>query len=123
MSALKRTVLVVDDEPAILEIVQAILEDEAYSVTVTDRCHSVETLIHRTLPTVILLDVLLAECDGRTLAKHLKSQEETKHIPIILFSAHVNAEALHACGADDFLAKPFEIDALVRKVDRYARRA
>jgi DNA-binding response OmpR family regulator len=64
-----------------------------------------------------LLDVLLSGKDGRTIARQLKSQEDTKHIPIIMFSAHPSAEqTAREAGADDFIAKPFEIDDLLEKI-------
>jgi len=115
-----KKLLVVDDEPDILAFLQVILEEEGYTVTVTDKGSSAETLRNGGLPDLILLDVLLSGKDGRTIAKHLKSQEETKHIPIIMFSAHPSAEeTARMAGADDFIAKPFEIDELLEKIARF----
>ena len=112
-----KKILVVDDEPDILEFVQAILEDEGYMVATTSKGEYVETLHNGGLPDLIVLDVLLSGKDGRAIARQLKSQENTKHIPIIMFSAHPSAEqtALEA-GADDFITKPFEIDDLLEKI-------
>jgi DNA-binding response OmpR family regulator len=112
-----KKILVVDDEPDILEFVQAILEDEGYMVATTSKGEYVETLHNGGLPDLIVLDVLLSGKDGRAIARQLKSQENTKRIPIIMFSAHPSAEqtALEA-GADDFIAKPFEIDNLLEKI-------
>jgi DNA-binding response OmpR family regulator len=112
-----KKILVVDDEPDILEFVQAILEDEGYTVATTSKGEYVETLHNGGLPNLILLDVLLSGKDGRTIARQLKSQEDTKHIPIIMFSAHPSAEqTAREAGADDFIAKPFEIDDLLEKI-------
>jgi len=72
------------------------------------------------LPDLILLDVLLSGKDGREIVKQLKSQEETKSIPIIMFSAHPSAEkTAREAGADDFVAKPFHIDFLLAVVAKY----
>src|SRR5688572_24742736 len=69
-------------------------------------------------PNLILLDVLISGNDGRTICKQLKSQEDTKHIPIIMFSAHPSAAATIAeYGADDFIAKPFDVNDLLAKVN------
>jgi DNA-binding response OmpR family regulator len=66
------------------------------------------------------VDVLLSGKDGREIVKHLKSQEETKHILVIMSSAHPSAEqTAREAGAEDFLAKPFEIDELLAKVAKY----
>ncbi len=115
-----KKILVVDDEPDILEALQEILEEEGYAVMTTEKGDYVEKLHNGGLPDLILLDVFLSGKDGRSIAKQLKSQEETKHIPIIMFSAHPNAEkTAREAGANDFVAKPFEIDQLLEKVAAY----
>ena len=112
-----KKILVVDDEPDILEFLRAILEDEGYTVATTDKGEYVEELHNGGLPHLILLDMLLSGKDGREIVKHLKRQDETRHIPVIMFSAHPSAEvAARTAGADDFLAKPFEIDDLLEKI-------
>ncbi len=72
------------------------------------------------MPHLLLLDVLLSGKDGREIVKDLKGQEETRAIPIIMFSAHPSAEETpRATGADDFLAKPFDIDVLLDKIAHF----
>jgi DNA-binding response OmpR family regulator len=111
---------VVDDEVDILAFLQELLEQEGYIVATTDEAEDVERLHNDGLPDLILLDVLLSGKDGREIVKHLKSQEKTKHIPVIMFSAHPSAEkTVHAAGADDFIAKPVEMDELLAKVAHY----
>ncbi len=110
----------VDDDPDILDFLEVILEDEGYIVLTTSKGEYVEQLHNGGLPNLILLDVFLSGKDGRHIVKQLKSQDETKHIPVIMFSAHPGAkETALASGADDFLAKPFEIDDLLEKVTKY----
>ncbi|TMC18812.1 MAG: response regulator [Chloroflexi bacterium] len=115
-----KKILVVDDEPDILEFLQVILEEEGYLVATTEKGEYVEKLHAGGLPDLILLDVLLSGKDGREIVKQLKSQEETKSIPIIMFSAHPSAEkTAREAGADDFVAKPFQIDFLLAVVAKY----
>jgi CheY-like chemotaxis protein len=115
-----KKILAVDDEPDILEFLQVILEDEGYTIATADKGEYLETLHNGGLPDLILLDVLLSGKDGRDIARRLKSQDETKHIPIIMFSAHPGAEQTAlAAGANDFIAKPFEIDDLLAKIAKY----
>ncbi|TMC37638.1 MAG: response regulator [Chloroflexi bacterium] len=115
-----KKILVVDDEPDILEFLQVILEEEGYLVATTEKGEYVEKLHAGGLPDLILLDVLLSGKDGREIVKQLKSQEETKSIPIIMFSAHPSAEkTARDAGADDFVAKPFQIDFLLAVVAKY----
>ncbi|MEO8954603.1 MAG: response regulator [Ktedonobacteraceae bacterium] len=120
MQRVQKKIVVIDDEPDILEFLKELLEQEDYTVVTIDKAEYVEELHAGGLPDLILLDVLLSGKDGRVIVKHLKSQEETRHIPVIMFSAHPTAEATtRAAGADDFLAKPFELDELLEKVAHY----
>src|ERR1700694_3982739 len=117
-----KKILVVDDDLDILDALKFTLEDEGYDVTTTEKGEYAENLRDSNggLPDVIILDVLLSGKDGRTICQKLKSQEDTKHIPIIKVSAHPSAkQSAKAVGADDFLAKPFEIDDLLKKVAKY----
>ncbi len=113
---MKKKILVVDDAPDILEVVQLILEGEGYDVQTSPNGGCFKQM-KNDLPHLILLDVLLAGEDGREICQRLKSSEQTKHIPVILFSAHAGGEGTH--GADAFLAKPFHIKGLVETVQRY----
>ncbi len=116
----QKKILVVDDEPDILEFLQELLEGEGYNVAITDKAEYVGKLHHGGLPDLILIDVLLSGKDGREIVKHLKSQEEIRHIPVIMFSAHAGAEkAARAAGADDFVAKPFEINDVLAKIAKH----
>jgi len=115
-------VLVVDDDPDILDALQLTLEDAGYEVTTSEKGEYAENLrdTERGLPDIIILDVLLSGKDGRIICQKLKSREDTKHIPILMISAHPNArQSIEAVGADDFLAKPFDVDDLLAKVAEY----
>lgn len=120
MQSRKKNILIVDDDPDVLDVLQVILEQEGYRVATAVKAEYVEKLHEAGLPDLILLDVFLSGKDGREIVKQLKSQQQTQHIPVILFSAHPSAEeTARKAGADDFFAKPFEIDELLAKVARY----
>lgn len=120
MQSGRKKILVVDDEPDILGFLQVILEEEGYAVLTSDKGEFLEQLHNGGLPDLILVDVLLSGKDGRAIVRHLRSQQETRRIPIIMFSAHPGSEqTARQAGADDFLAKPFEIDDLLAKVASY----
>jgi DNA-binding response OmpR family regulator len=117
MQSRPKKLLVVDDEPDILEFLEVILREEGYVVVTSVKGEYLEQLHNGGLPDLILLDVLLSGKDGRLIVKYLKSQEETRHIPVVMFSAHPSAEeTARQAGADDFLAKPFDIDVLLTKL-------
>ncbi|GCE14486.1 response regulator [Tengunoibacter tsumagoiensis] len=118
---MKNKVLVADDDTGILEAMQMILEDAGYEVITARDGLTVQNMQHN-LPDILLLDVWMSGMDGTDICRYLKSQAQTKHIPIILCSANKDTQKLaRECGADDFLAKPFEMMDLLDKVEKYAR--
>ena len=120
-----KRVLAVDDDPDILDAIGFTLDEAGYLVTTTEKGEYAENLHDGNggLPDLIILDVLLSGKDGRTICKKLKSRPDTKHIPIIMISAHPAAEAsAKAVGADAFLAKPWDIDALIDLVESFLAR-
>lgn len=111
--------MLADDDMAILDSVKILLEDEGYEVDAVSSGAKVRSL-NADLPAVLILDIWLAGEDGREICKVLKHQEETKNLPIILFSANQDVQHIaQEVGADDFLFKPFDIDDLLDKVQRY----
>ena len=119
MTSGQNRVLVVDDDPDILEATRLMLEDEGYAVTTTEKGEYAENLHDGQggLPDLIILDVLLSGRDGRTICRHLKGRPETRGIPIVMVSAHPGAEeSVKAVGADAFLAKPWDLDDLIALV-------
>ena len=117
-------ILIVEDDPDITLALSSILEDAGYTVVTTDGAlDPLPANDTTTLPDLILLDMLLSGQDGRELARRWKSQPSTWHIPIIMLSAHPDAaQEAKAAGADDFLAKPFEMDELLTRVSKHLTR-
>lgn len=118
-----KNVLVVDDDDGIVEVVQIVLEGEGYNVRTSYDDSFMEQILTN-VPDLILLDVLLAGpsayTDGRIICQRLKSDERTKQIPVIMLSAHADAgKVADSSGADDFLEKPFDVDALIEIVQKY----
>jgi DNA-binding response OmpR family regulator len=111
-------ILVVDDDLDILSVMEILLSMKGFQVEVTSKGDNTFSKIDSFKPDLILLDVLISGFDGRTICKQLKSNKETQHIPVIMFSAHPGAAATIAdYGADDFIAKPFDVDHLLKKVN------
>jgi CheY-like chemotaxis protein len=114
-------ILVADDDQAILDATKLFLEYEGYEVLTASDGDTVRK-IQTDLPDLILLDIWLSGTDGAEIAHFLKQQEHTRHIPIILFSANRNIEALVGkAGAEDSLVKPFDLVDLLQKVQKYTR--
>lgn len=120
--SMAKTILAIDDDSDILDAIRFTLEGEGYKVITSEKGEYIENLYDKDngLPDLIILDVLLSGKDGRTICKKLKSQKDTKHIPVIMISAHPDAEkSSKEVGADDFLAKPFNISMLLTTVEKY----
>lgn len=115
-----KKVLIVDDDKDVLEAMKFMF-DSCNFHTITDTGKHVIQKVKKEKPDVILLDILLSGKNGIDMCKELKKDQVTKDIPVIMISAHANAASYVAiCGAEDFIAKPFEIDALLSTVNKYA---
>jgi len=111
-------ILVVDDDTDILSVMEILLTMKGFEVEVTAKGENTIPKINSFKPDLILLDVLISGYDGRTICKQLKANKDTQHIPVIMFSAHPGAAAtITDYGANDFIAKPFDVPHLLRKVN------
>ena len=116
---MSKRILIIDDDPGILEAISIILEEEGYMVDTEEKSEVSFVKINRFKPHLILLDILMSGGDGRIICRKIKNQKTTQHIPVILISAHPSAQAnMIESGADGFLAKPFEVQDLLQMVSR-----
>ncbi|HLL79362.1 MAG TPA: response regulator [Ktedonobacteraceae bacterium] len=114
-----KRIAVVDDDRDILTVIQLALEDAGYQVEVSTDGAYLRQLTPKNMPDLVLLDVQLSGEDGRALCRYVKSNELTRHIPVILISAATRVSEIRREGsANDFLAKPFELGTLIRTVQR-----
>lgn len=120
------TVLVVDDEPDLLELVSYNLRQAGHQVvTAPDGVRALEAVRDKT-PDVVVLDVMMPGLSGVEVARRLRSQTGTAALPILMLTARAEEqhelEGLRA-GADDYLTKPFSMQVLLARVHALARRA
>ncbi len=117
----QKHILIIDDDVNILNALRFMLEAEGFKVTTSENADYVNKLHkYSKLPNIIILDVLLSGRDGRKICKQLKSQSNTKNIPIIIISAHPTAKNTSIrSGADDFVAKPFDIQYILEKINKF----
>lgn len=113
----QKKILVCDDDQGVVEVIKIILEQEDYRVRVLTSGKAIQKRVEEDLPDVILLDIWMPGIDGKQVTKLLKKNINTKHIPIIVISALNDTEKIaKEAGADDFIAKPFQMDYLLAKV-------
>jgi two-component system chemotaxis response regulator CheY len=115
-------VLVVDDDPDILDAICDILEVERYRVARAR--NGVEALerVAEERPAIILLDLMMPVMDGVTFAHALRQRPVGGNVPILVISADGNPARAASVGARGYLAKPFDIDALLGHVAAIAVR-
>lgn len=115
-----KKVLVADDNPDILWVVEFLLKKNGFDVVSILDGKNVLKKIEETNPDLVLLDVFLAGLDGRDVCNSIKNQPQTKNIPVIMFSAHTNlSDVMQICDADDFVSKPFDSLYLIEKINHH----
>jgi two-component system phosphate regulon response regulator PhoB len=119
------TVLVVEDEPQIQELVAVNLEHIGHRVLRASSAEEAETAIRAELPDVLVLDWMLPGESGLSFARRLRASERTRDLPILMLTArameHDKLSGLEA-GADDYLTKPFSPKELAARIKAVLRR-
>ncbi len=121
----KLTILVVDDEDDILELVQYNLTREGYGVLRAGTGEGGLAIAESKLPDMVILDLMLPGLDGLEVCKRLKGSGRTKHIPIIMLTAKGEEADIVTgleLGADDYITKPFSPKELVARIRAIIRR-
>ena len=121
-TALKKTkkIFIFDDNLEILELCTEILEDLGCQVNTSATTNSIEKQVTEFMPDLIFMDNWLPDMSGIEATRLLKGNDDLKNIPVIYFSANSNISELAAeAGADDFIAKPFDIDQFENIVQKY----
>ena len=116
---MKKKILIADDDSTVVDVIKMILDKAGYR---TETTLNGRTLLNN-LPEdfdLILLDVRMSGIDGFMICRHLKSQQTTRDIPIVMISAVPELGALtrNSC-ADGYLEKPFNMHDLLRIVEKY----
>lgn len=115
-----KKIFVADDDPSITEVVRIILESNGYTVLTPSSVETILSEIQQTLPDLVMLDLWMSGVEGKKIAQTLKSAPNTSQIPVVVFSAHnEGAQIAKAAGAEDYLAKPFDIDVLLSTIQKY----
>ncbi len=111
-------IYVIDDDMDLLKVVKSLLQKRGFDVSIFCDWEVANNAMKVCEPQLILLDVFLTGIDGLDVCQKLKASPYTRHIPILLFSAfpRIAESAIHDYGADDFMAKPFEVGELIKKV-------
>ena len=118
-------ILVVEDEPAILELLKVNLVDAGYEVREAGDAETAKALLKEALPDLVLLDWMLPGQSGLAFAKQLRADPRTKELPVIMVTARTD-EADRVAGleawVDDYVTKPFSPRELKARIKAVLRR-
>jgi CheY-like chemotaxis protein len=115
------TVLVIDDDPNVLNLVKCMLTSEGFRVVTAAGGASGLKLARKVRPDVIILDVIMAGMDGWTVLSMLKADAELSDTPVMILTMLDDKNAGLALGAHDFISKPIESKRLLHTLERYGR--
>lgn len=123
---MKERVLVVDDDPDIVQFVRMNLELEGFDAETAENGRIALDMAKERPPDLILLDVMMPEMDGLTVLRRLRNSPATANVPVIILTAKALAEDRVRgldLGADDYITKPFDLEELLARVRTVLRRA
>ena len=118
----KRTVLIVDDTPANVSLLNALLKEKYKTRIATNGAKALKLASTQPLPDLILLDIMMPDMDGYEVCEKLKASEETKDIPVVFLTAKVGVEdETHglALGAVDYITKPISPPIVMERVKNH----
>lgn len=117
---MSRTILVVDDEPNARSLLRLILVRAGFDVLVAQDGYEALKEIERTIPAVVILDIMMPGIDGFVVCEKLRQDDRTADLPIIMLSARADPESINrglSLGASKYLTKPVAPDLLIQEVN------
>jgi len=112
-------ILVIDDDPAILDLITQVLLEEGYEFLAVNNGQTAVDLARKLRPHLILLDLMMPQMNGWQVTAVLKADPQTRAIPILLLSARRDmARTANELGVTAYLEKPFDLDDLLSRVQR-----
>lgn len=117
-------ILICDDDAGILDIVSIVLTEAGYDVSTTLNSQEVVGMAETLQPQLIFLDLWMPNASGDVIAKFIKENPKTAHIPVILFSAAKDITSISESGSvDGFISKPFDIEELEMTAKKHIEQA
>lgn len=114
---MKPTLVICDDDQAILEMLEMVLDDGFRKIILVSNSTEIFKILDRNQPRALLLDLWMPILSGDQILKRLRSTKKYEHLPVIVISASRDGEAVAMeSGATAFLAKPFDLSELCDKV-------
>lgn len=121
----KETILIVDDEEDIIELIKYHLKTEGYSILTAEAGEQAIKIAKQSRPDLIVLDLMLPGMDGLEVTRYLRSNEETRDLPIVMLTAKGEESDIITgleLGANDYISKPFSPKVLTARIRAILRR-
>lgn len=125
MTTPKQKILIVDDEPDILELIEYNLKKEGYQVFLANNGQEAVTIAKKVMPDLIILDIMMPKMDGIEACRLMRSMPEFKNTFMVFLTARSEEYSEIAgfnVGADDYIAKPIKPRALISRINAILRR-
>src|SRR5512136_237702 len=126
MSEDSKTVVCIEDEPGVIELIRLILERRGLEVVGAENGPDGLAAIRQFQPMLVLLDLMLPGMDGWEVYRRMKADDAMKNIPVIVVTAKAEGIdevlAKHIAKVDDYIKKPFSLQALVQAIERVLNR-
>lgn len=114
----KKIIFVADDDIDILNLIKIVLENEGYNVVISINGLELRTLSQK--PDMVFLDINMSGVDGKDICYQFKRNADYSTIPVVLLSADMNIGVIAAaCGADGYVAKPFDINEIIEIASKH----
>ena len=118
----KDKILIVEDEESLLKLESILLTSKGYDVRGVPNGLAALEAISQEPPDLVLLDIMLPEMDGFEVCRHIKENEATRHIPVIMLTAKKSREDMsrgEKVGADWYITKPFKSAMVIETIQRF----
>ncbi len=117
-----RSIVYIEDDPEMIDLVSLIVNKRGFKVKGAHGGRYGLNLVKKEKPTLILLDLMMPDMDGWDVYQQLKSEEETRDIPVIIITARAQSIdrvlGLHIARVDDYISKPFRPQELIDSIER-----
>lgn len=118
-------ILIADDDPSLRQLLQTILEDHGFEVIAVPSGEALVRAATSSLPDLLLIDVMMPVMDGLEAVRQLRNDTRTSHLPMLMLTARTTPDEVvvgFESGADDYVPKPFDPDALIARIKANLRR-
>jgi DNA-binding response OmpR family regulator len=112
-----KKIMICDDDAGILEMMEMIIEEYGFEVISEANSLNVLSRLEQEKPDLLLLDIWMPLLSGDQVLKSIKGNSKFVDLPVIMYSASTEGQMIASCcGADDYIAKPFDMDDLEAKI-------